>query len=214
MSLKVIGSGFGRTGTRSLKEALEILGLGPCHHMEEVFGHPEHVPYWEGVARGEAQDWEAVFAGYNSQVDWPGAHVWRETAEAFPDAKVIHSQRPEDSWWKSYSTTIGKALLVAPTIPLPPHIKAMLEAVMVFVADETLGTRKLDREKILTAYRKRAQDVKAAIPPERLLVYDVAQGWEPLCAFLGVPVPDQPFPHLNTRDEFWEHFGGEPPDPV
>jgi len=84
----------------------------------------------------------------------------------------------------------------------------------VFVLDRTLGTRELDREKILAAYRKRAEDVKAAIPPERLLVYDVAEGWEPLCAFLGVPVPDEPFPHKNTRDEFWAHFGGEPPDPV
>lgn len=103
MTLRVIGSGFGRTGTRSLKEALETLGFGPCHHMYEVVANPPQVAFWQGVAQGEPQDWSAVFEGYGAQVDWPGAHVWRELAAAFPEAKVVHSVRPEASWWRSWT---------------------------------------------------------------------------------------------------------------
>ena len=108
MTLSVIGSGFGRTGTMSLKNALEQLGFGPCHHMEEVFEHPEQVQHWQVVAAGDTVDWNTVFEGYHSQIDWPGAHVWRDLAKTFPNAKVVHSVRPEESWWNSFSKTIGK----------------------------------------------------------------------------------------------------------
>jgi hypothetical protein len=107
MGLKVIGSGFGRTGTMSLKRALEQLAFGPCHHMEEILAHPEQVPHWQAVVAGQAVNWDEVFAGYRSQVDWPGAHVWQELAAAYPQAKVIHTVRPEEQWWKSFSQTIG-----------------------------------------------------------------------------------------------------------
>src|SRR6516162_879591 len=102
MALQVIGSGFGRTGTMSLKRALEQLGFGPCHHMEEVLAHPEQVPHWQAIVAGRAVNWDEVFAGYRSQVDWPGAHVWRELTAAYPRAKVIHTVRPEDGWWKRW----------------------------------------------------------------------------------------------------------------
>ena len=105
MSLDVIGPGFGRTGTASLKRALEILGLGPCHHMEECFAHPEQAAYWQDLLAGKSVDWDRVFAGFKSQVDWPGAHYWRELIAAYPDAKVVLSVRPEESWWKSCMTT-------------------------------------------------------------------------------------------------------------
>jgi len=98
MSLKVIGSGFGRTGTKSLKDALEYLGFGPCHHMYELLENPPHVAVWQAVSRGETRDWEAVFEGYQSQIDWPGAHYWSELVTAFPEAKVVHSMRPEEKW--------------------------------------------------------------------------------------------------------------------
>jgi hypothetical protein len=214
MTLSVIGSGFGRTGTRSLKDALETLGFGPCHHMEEVLANPPQVAVWEGVARGEAQDWTAVFDGYGAQVDWPGAHVWRELTAAFPEAKVVHSVRPEDSWWRSFERTIGKLLKIYPDMELPPHVRAMLDAASGFVMDATFGTRDVDRETALAAYRRREAEVRAAIPADRLLVFDVAEGWEPLCAFLGVPVPDSAFPHRNHREDFWSIFGGEPAQAV
>jgi hypothetical protein len=209
MSLAVIGSGFGRTGTLSLKNALERLGFGPCHHMDEVFRNPDQVPHWQAVAARKSVDWSRVFAGYRSQVDWPGAHVWRELAAAFPDAKVVHSVRPEESWWKSFSATIAALMTRYPTMDLPPHIRAMSDAAAAIIAQQTFGGRFAERDAALAAYRKRTEDVRAAIPRERLLVFDVAEGWEPLCRFLGVSVPAEPFPHHNTTVQFWEHFGAE-----
>ena len=143
MALAIIGSGFGRTGTMSLKRALEELGYGPCHHMEEVFAHPEQVPYWQALAAGRPMNWDEVFAGYNSQVDWPGAQVWRETAAAYPEAKVIHTMRPEEVWWGSFSTTIGKLMDEYRNMPLPPHGRDMMDAWMVFAGRKpsAVGTR-------------------------------------------------------------------------
>ena len=108
MALAIIGSGFGRTGTMSTKMALQQLGFGPCHHMIEVIENPAQPAHWKAIAAGEKVVWAEVFDGYNSQVDWPGAAVWRETSVAFPDAKVLHTERPEDEWWNSFSVTIGK----------------------------------------------------------------------------------------------------------
>jgi len=210
MALSVIGSGFGRTGTLSLKQALETLGFGPCHHMEEVMTHPEQVAHWQALVAGEPVDWHRVFAGYRAQVDWPGAHVWRELADAFPDAKVIHSVRPEGSWWRSFSSTIGKVLSLYPTMQVPPHVKAMTEAAAELIGMRTFGGTWTDRDRALAAYRRRTEEVRAAIPPRRLLVFDVAEGWGPLCAFLGVDVPDQPFPRRNNAEEFWSLVGGAP----
>jgi hypothetical protein len=119
MSLTVIGSGFGRTGTASLKCALEILGFGPCHHMEEVMENPEQVAHWQALVAGKPVHWGDVFKGYRAQVDWPGAHVWRELAAVYPDAKIIHSVRPEDAWWKSFSATIGNVFLHYKEMALP-----------------------------------------------------------------------------------------------
>ncbi len=214
MTLRVIGSGFGRTGTRSLKDALELLGFGPCHHMEEVFAHSAQVPHWQAVATKAPVDWDAVFAGYRAQVDWPGAHVWRELAAHYPDAKVIHSVRPQDSWWRSFSGTIGKVMGLRQSLDaradMPPHMQAMGAVIAEIIGTQTFGGRFGEREAALAAYRAREAEVVAAIPAERLLVFDVAEGWAPLCAFLDVPTPDAPFPRTNDRAAFWAKFGGEP----
>ena len=210
MSLSVIGSGFGRTGTKSLKEALEQVGFSPCHHMHEVVDHPEQVAHWQVVAAGNAVDWSAVFGGYRSQVDWPGAHVWRELSVAFPQARVVHTLRPEENWWRSFSKTIGKLFSTYKQLDLPPHISDMLDATMEMVGQQTFAGGWVDRETALAAYRLRTEQVRDAIPSHRLLVFDVAEGWEPLCRFLEVPVPDMPFPHRNVRSDFWEVLGGEP----
>jgi hypothetical protein len=208
MALDVIGPGFGRTGTLSFKLALEILGLGPCHHMEEVFANPGQVPRWQAVSQGRPVVWDEVFAGYRSQVDWPGAHVWRELAAAYPQARIVLTVRPEEAWWASFSATIG-ALEETHMAAMPPHMQAMMGAAAVMVGEQTFGCLLTDREGVLAAYRRRIADVRAAIPVERLLVFDVAQGWEPLCRFLGKPVPDQPFPRVNAKDDFWKLVRGE-----
>ncbi len=210
MTLQVIGSGFGRTGTKSLKTALEQLGFGPCHHMHEVLVNPEQVAHWQAFGRGEDVDWENVFDGYRSQVDWPGAAAWRQLAETYPEAKVVHSVRPDDLWWASFQKTIGKLIAKYKDMPLPPHATGILSAWEEFEGKPTFGGRYDDAETMLTAYRRRTAEVREAIPEERLLVFDVAEGWEPLCAFLNVPVPDTPFPHHNLRADFWEVLGGEP----
>lgn len=209
MSLKIIGSGFGRTGTMSTKMALEQLGFGPCHHMVEVMRNPDQPGYWQAVAAGGQVDWSQVFAGYLAQVDWPGAHVWDKTAIAFPDARVIHTERPAEAWWGSFSVTIAKFFTRFRTLSLPPEIQAIFETMSGWFMQETFG-QPIDRDRAIAAYRRNNERVREMIPAERLLVFDVAQGWEPLCRFLQVPVPGTPFPRSHPRDEFWAHFGGEP----
>jgi len=154
MALEIIGSDLGRTGTLSLKRALETLGFGPCHHMDEVLAHPEQVPHWQAIAAHRPVDWEAVFAGYRSQVDWPGAHVWRQLAAAYPKAKVIHTLRPEEQWWKSFSGTIAILLSSYKDMPVPPHVRAMMGVAEQMVGTETIRGAFTDKEAALAAYRR------------------------------------------------------------
>lgn len=209
MALKVIGSGFGRTGTMSTKLALEQLGFGPCHHMVEVIENPAQPAQWKAVAAGETIDWGEVFRGYASQVDWPGAAVWRETAIAFPDAKIVHTERPEDVWWDSFSVTIAKFFNLYPNLPLPTEIAAIFGTMKSWLVREQFGDR-IEREQAISAYRRNNQMVRDTIPADRLLVFDIAEGWAPLCRFLEVPKPETPFPFTHHRKEFWAHFGSEP----
>jgi hypothetical protein len=211
MALEIIGPGFGRTGTASLKQALEMLGFGPCHHMDEARAHPEQAPYWTALAEGRPVDWDALFAGYRSQIDWPGAHAWRALAAHFPAAKVLLSVRPEESWWRSYADTIGLAMSRTFPEDVPPYRLALRRAMQRLISEETFGGMPLDRDVVLAAYRRRIAEVRAEIPAGRLLVYDVTEGWAPLCRFLGVAVPDEPFPRVNSTDEFWAKLPGMRP---
>lgn len=208
MGLKIIGSGFGRTGTMSTKMALEQLGFGPCHHMVEVMENPAQPAHWAALKAGEDVDWAQVFDGYASQVDFPGASVWHELSLAFPDARVIHTERPEEDWWASYSSTIGKFFAHRRDLPLPPPVAAIFDTMETVVLERVFGG--LDRESSLAAYRRNNERVRATIPADRLLVFTPADGWGPLCDFLDVPVPTGDFPRSNARDEFWAMFGGEP----
>lgn len=210
MALKIIGSGFGRTGTKSIKEALEILGYGPCHHMYEILENLDQLPGWQAAVNGEQTDWERIYKGYSSQVDWPGAHFWRQSTEAFPEAKVLHSVRPVEKWWASFERTIGKLLVAYPSMELPPPLRELLDLSRKFVGEQTFAGNFLDRNAAIAAFEKRTADVRAHVPAEQLLVFDVAEGWGPLCEFLEVPVPDIDFPHHNLRADFWEVLGGEP----
>ncbi len=153
---------------------------------------------------------QTLFAGYRSQTDWPGAHLWRDLAAPYPQAKVIHSVRPADAWWTSFAGTIGTLMASYQKAPLPPHIRAMMAAMHEIIVNRTFGGILADREGAIAAYHRRTEDVRAALPPERLLVFDVAQGWEPLCAFLGVSVPSEPFPRTNSTEDFWAKVRGAP----
>lgn len=209
MTLRVIGSGFGRTGTMSTKMALEELGFGPCHHMTEVMGNPAQPAHWKAIAAGETPDWQAVFDGYAAQVDWPGAAVWPATIVAFPEARVVHTERPEEVWWASFSTTIGKFFNMRAQMDLPPPIAAIFADMDILIPQQTFGGR-IERDNAIAAYRANNQAVRDTVPADRLLIFTPSDGWGPLCRFLEMPEPDRPFPRSNARDEFWAHFGGEP----
>ncbi len=209
MTLKVIGSGFGQTGTKSMKQALELLGFDPCHHMYEVMASEGQQALWMAAMRGEEIDWDAMYAGFVSQVDWPGVHYWHEASIAFPAAKVVHTERDEDAWWESFSATIGKFHTVLDQVPLPPHLTALFREIKATMVDPVFGDH-ADRGSAIAAYRAHNARVREIIPADRLLVFEVRQGWGPLCDFLGVPVPAEAFPRSNPRAEFWDVVGGEP----
>lgn len=194
MTLKVIGTGLGRTGTLSLKHALETLGFGPCHHMVEVFARPDSVPLWVAAGEGHA-DWDAIFDGFSAVVDYPGAAFWREITDHYPDAKVIHTTRDPNAWFESTQATIftREGMTANP----PPELAAFFAAFMRGFAEH-----RHDRDIMVDYFNRHTEAVLEAIPAERLLVYEAGQGWEPLSAFLEVDAPDAPYPKVNSRDEF------------
>jgi hypothetical protein len=177
-----------------MKKALEQLGFGPCHHMIEVFAHPESVPLWVDAAEGRP-DWDAIFKDFSAMVDYPGCKYWRELAAHYPDAKVLHTTRDADTWFDSTQATI-----FAPdsrAIDPPPEMKRFFETII-----GPFGHRIHDRAYMTDFFRKHTEEVLQAIPKERLLVYQVGEGWDRLCAFLGVPVPETPYPSENSREAF------------
>lgn len=197
MALRVVGAGLGRTGTLSLKLALERLLGGPCYHMLEVFEHPAHVAQWHAAARGEPPDWRELLAGYRAAVDWPASAFWPELARAFPDALVLLSVRDADAWWRSAEKTIF------PTIGRAAgEWRAMIDAL--FAARFTPHVD--DRAAATEAYERHNARVREEVPAHRLLEWRPGDGWEPLCAALELPVPDEPFPHANTTEEFLERL--------
>jgi hypothetical protein len=205
MTLRVVGAGLGRTGTNSLKLALERLLGEPCYHMIEVFGHPEHIPMWHAAADGERVDWDALFTGYAAAVDWPVASFWRELVDEYPDAVVVLSTRTSaDAWWRSADDTIFAHLRNDPVDP--PGLEGWRAMVDAAVAGRYPGVPG-DEEKAKASYEAHNAEVRATIPAERLVDWQAGDGWEPLCRALGVAVPDEPFPHVNTTADFRKMSG-------
>ncbi len=204
MALEVIGAGFGRTGTYSLKLALEQLGFGPCYHMAEVFERPAAFAMWEAVADGRSRDWETIFAGFRSTVDWPSATYYKLQAEAYPKAKVILSLRDPEAWFDSTQATIFARDW---NQEKPNDFERMITKTVGRLFDLKMH----DRETLLGVYERHNAEVKATIAPDRLLVWDAVQGWAPLCTFLGVPEPPTPMPHANSTQEFKARFAQRRP---
>jgi hypothetical protein len=213
--MKVIGAGFGRTGTASLKAALELLGYRPCYHMRTVIAEPYRVRQWLRIGEGGEPDWDEMFAGFQAALDWPAASYWRELAEHYPDAKVILSVRDPERWYESVSDTIFASAL-AERRPLPlrrrvirwlvtrraPDFALMPHMAKATIMDRIFDGQIDDRAHVIKVFEQHLADVKAAIPPDRLLVFNVRDGWAPLCDFLGRPVPNEPFPQANERAAF------------
>lgn len=204
--MKVIGAGLGRTGTKSLQAALEQLGFGPCYHMTEVIEHPEHVPTWLAAAAKQSVDWATFLNGYQATVDFPGCSYYQEMMAAFPDAKVLLSVRDPDRWYASCLETI---YAISHKLPMRwvgrfmPRMGAVMGMANHIVWQQMFEGRFLDRDFAIARFHQHTEEVKRVVPQDKLLIFDVKQGWEPLCKFLGVPVPEGvPFPHMNDTAEF------------
>lgn len=213
MPLKVIGAGLSRTGTLSLKLALEQLGFGPCFHMME-FIKPEYEPrrpLWERAMDGEEPDWEAIFDGFSSAVDMPAHLYYRKLSLAYPKASIILTVRDPESWYRSSLATVwanepsGQA-----NAPQGGERAAKLRAATIREIGFDLLEEPRNGPLTTALFNRYGEQVKHDIPVERLLVFDVAEGWGPLCAFLRVPVPQTPFPRENSAAEFQSRFGSPP----
>ena len=201
MALRIVGAGLGRTGTHSLKVALETLLGGRCYHMFEVIEHPEYVAYWDQATAGEPVDWAQVMDGYVAAVDWPAAAYWRELAAANPDAVVLLSTRSStDAWYESMSQTILVAAELMPADEFPRNLMRKR-----FVEDFH------DADAVKRSYEANNAAARAEVPADRLIDWQPGDGWEPICSRLGLPVPREPFPHVNTTDDFRAMLGLDAP---
>ncbi|OLT24590.1 hypothetical protein BJF79_44985 [Actinomadura sp. CNU-125] len=217
--LKVIGAGLPRTGTTSMKAALERLGLGPCHHMFEILSNPKQVDRWLPTVAGGPVDWDRVLDGYSSAQDWPSSGFWPELAAAYPEAKVVLTVRDPRRWHTSFGNLLANGPAQMAADDLPEAARPVAEAMQrmrplldrhgrdLFGADWDPDAGVPDEDTAVAAFERYVETVRAGLPADRLLVFDVREGWDPLCSFLGVEAPDEPFPHLNDADALKEMFG-------
>ena len=208
--MRVIGAGFGRTGTTSLKAALEKLGFDPCYHMTEVFAHPDHADFWVAAWRGEPVDWDGVLGDYEATVDWPACTFYEELMRRHPDAKVLLSVRNPERWYDSTRSTIYELTRLIEGSTISRVIFGVVSLLTFggftgrrsslandLIWQGTFDGRFEDQAYAIKVFEHHNEEVKRRVPRERLLVYQVEEGWGPLCEFLDVPVPDEPFPRLN-----------------
>ncbi|MGI9400065.1 MAG: sulfotransferase family protein [Rhizobiaceae bacterium] len=196
LTIKVIGAGFGRTGTDSMREALTILGFGPCHHMKAVMSDEDNRQMWRAVSQGADPDWDKILRGFTSCIDWPSAYYWRELAEYYPEARVILTNRSAESWWKSFQNTILKSI---------ENSKDRSSLGVALVAEQVFDGNPGDRVNAIAKFEANVQSVIHTIPEDRLLIHNLGDGWEPVCEHLGVPVPNQDYPGLNSTAEYGKY---------
>jgi len=207
MALAVVGAGVGRTGTHSLKVALEQVLGGPCHHMVEMFGNEEQIAGWTDAIEGRPVDWSHLLRNYKAMVDWPGASMWREVFAANPDALVLLSTRNSaEEWYKSASSTIFLAMG-----NMPPEMQPWMNSVLKMFG-ERFSDRLDEPETMMAAYERHNDEVRREVPAAQLLEWKPADGWAPICERLGVPTPAEPFPVTNTTDDFRAMMGIPSPD--
>jgi len=194
MPLEIVGAGLGRTGTASLKMALEKLGVGRCYHMSEVLADPDHMGLWIDAAEGRA-DYDRIFADFTATVDFPAAIYWRELITHYPDAKVILSLRDPEKWYRSTQETIlgPRWWEFVQSGPFGAMCRATIERFF----DGDIRTR----EHMIESFNRHTDAVKKGVPADRLLVFEASQGWPPLCEFLGLPAPVEPYPYANSEEE-------------
>jgi len=213
MAIEIIGAGFGRTGTHSLKLALQRLVFSKCYHMEDLVRNPENLHYWEDAREGKHVDWDELFKGYRAAVDFPANMFYKDFMKLYPDAKVILTMRDPENWYKSFGDTIIRQSnpslkqIVSMSFKLPFNKKLWKQLRVFKYANEYLddmfeGRFYEDKEKAINFFNNWNDRIKNTVPAEKLLIYEVKNGWKPLCDFLGCSVPDEPFPRSNTTAEF------------
>jgi hypothetical protein len=201
VTIQFIGGGFGRTGSHSLAQALEILGFGPCYHMDAFQRHDEHLPFWQAALARKPVDWDALFQTYRSVVEWPAVAFLPQILSAFPRAKVILTLRDPESWYQSAREKIFKGLALGERNPNPKNA-ARAAFNRRLILKHTFAGKHKEKETAIQIYLDHIRMVRELVPAGRLLAFDVRAGWEPLCAFLGVPAPPHDFPHQNERKAF------------
>jgi hypothetical protein len=209
--MKLLGAGFGRTGTMSLKAALEQIGYGPCFHMIDLIKGEMPLPAWDAASQGQQVDFEQALDGWESTIDWPACTYWEQLVEIWPDVPVLLSVRDPDKWYESCLNSIHEAAQrgsrgeLGGDHPPPPDV---MEVINRIVWEGTFKDRfQEDPEFAIDTFNAHNEAVKAKVPADRLLVYEVQEGWGPLCDFLGAEEPDTPFPHLNDTESFRGMFG-------
>lgn len=206
MTLRVVGAGLGRTGTHSQKLALERLLGAPCYHMIETFGRPADIPVWHRAVDGDLPDWRTFLADYAAAVDWPVCAFWRELSVEYPDAIVLLSTRDTDSWWTSASNTIFQ---VVGNEVAAEEITGAQQSMAIDMLTKRFTPHWMDEDEAKRAFEQHNADVRAAIPADRLVEWQPGDGWEPICTALGLPVPYEPYPHVNTTADFRAMTGME-----
>ncbi len=215
MSIKIIGAGLPRTGTNTLRESLEILGFSKTYHMKQLLVHPENLHYWTTLKATGTTNWDALYDGYEATVDFPCYPWYKEHMTQYPDAKVILSTRPFENWYTSFYSTIWKAqnppdaerAAMGERIAADPRLQSVMK-VMGFskqaMTEDHFQGKFLDKEFMEKVFNDHHEEVKRHVPADKLLVYEVTEGWEPLCEFLGAEVPNEPLPHTNKKEDFHE----------
>lgn len=213
MSIKIIGAGFPRTGTNTLRESLQKLGFVKTYHMKELLVNPQNLHYWKALNKTGTTDWAALYNGYQATVDFPCYPWYKEHMQQYPDAKVILSTRPFEDWhasvfstiWKAQQQPLSEKLALMPKLLFNTRLRAVIGCVKFakeVIMDGHFKGRFLDKTYAEEVFNKHNNEVKRYVPANKLLVFDAREGWEPLCNFLGVPVPAETFPHTNKREDF------------
>ena len=213
MPIKIIGAGFPRTGTNTLRESLELLGFGKTYHMKNLIVQPENLHYWTTLKETGTTNWQELYDGYEATVDFPCYPWYKEHMKQYPDAKVILTLRPFEKWYESFYSTIWQAQNrpeeqngeMAQRVASDPRLQAVMK-VMGFakqtINEDHFQGRFLDKEFMEKIYNDHNEEVKKCVPANKLLVFDAGEGWQPLCEFLDVKKPDAPLPHTNKREDF------------
>jgi len=201
MTIKVLGAGFGRTGTNSLKIAIEILGFGPCYHMHEVRNNPEHVDIWDRAINGEQVNWHELYDNYSSAVDWPTVSFLPQLLQEYPQAKVILTLRDAEEWYISARDTIFEAMTLGDKNPdLNGRMRTKMSRKLIL--ENTFSALYDDKDYCINIYNRHIHNTRKLVSPSSLLEYHITDGWEPLCDFLDLPVPVTSFPKTNDRHSF------------